>query len=452
MKNSTEFISTEEPQEYPYLAPFGPDPLIGPLPPLGHQIPRFKWGEPGMRYQALEQNLLMPHIPFGAIKFLRTEIDWRGQRCREEKWFQDDAIAVGMGVMECPYCKGSNEVFRPYRGTKTGLRVRRPQPCMCGLWQRYYLRWNNPDNVAVDYRSVTIDNLETYSRNLNGFNKTQLADLLDKVRTYEYNCFLLAGPAGTGKTTLITGMYQRALARWAHESFDRDVNVPAVWKVTASTLAKQFREWEMRDQGRNADAVSGETVPVPEVTVVKVHAAVRAQFVPCLFIEELDKIKLDSDFQAKEFSAVIDAIQSNGGQVVAASNLSNLGLKNALGEQYGPAIVRRLIGARLNSQNPEQPADESKGGFLVDFFKGTTSFNIPNPELTEWSGEKREASVFQSNKPKSGTQSKVFKSTSNPNRSAPSSFEATKDRLTTQVGGVKKTVTFTGSRTHRKNN
>lgn len=298
-------------------------------------------------------------------------------------------MAVGLDKMPCPQCRGKNENRPPYKGWITGLRIWGPRACMCKLWKRYYSRWCNPANVAADYRSVTIDNLEDYAENLNGFPGTSLEEMLTQVRTHEFNCYLLAGPSGTGKTTLITGMYHRALRSWAEFTFQNNIHVPAVWKVTASALAKQFRDWEMREVGRDAD--SGKPTPPPEVTVEKVHAAIRAGLTPCLFLEELDKIKLDSDFQAKEFSAIIDVIQSNGGQVVAASNLSNIGLKNALGEQYGPAI----IGARLNAETPDNPTDPAKGGFLIDFRSGMVQQNVPLPDEASWKGARREATTFQ---------------------------------------------------------
>jgi hypothetical protein len=155
-----------------------------------------------------------------------------------------------------------------------------------------------------------------------------------------------------------------------------------VWKVSATSLAEQFREWEMRDVSRDAD--TGGPTPMPEVTSSKVMSAVRAGFVPCLFIDELDKFKMNSEFQAKKFSAVIDAIQSNGGQVFASSNIGVEALTQALGEQFGLAIVRRLCGARLNPDRPDLPNDKEVGGFLINFWRGTIQQNhqiaIPQEE------------------------------------------------------------------------
>ena len=87
-------------------------------------------------------------------------------------------------------------------------------------------------------------------------------ELLTTVRNHKHNCFLLTGRAGTGKTTLLTAMYERALKEWANQTFRRNLGVESVWKVHANTLAKQQREWEMRDQGR--DAETGPPTPLPD--------------------------------------------------------------------------------------------------------------------------------------------------------------------------------------------
>jgi hypothetical protein len=47
-----------------------------------------------------------------------------------------------------------------------------------------------------------------------------------------------------------------------------------------------------------------------------------------------------------------------------------------LGSRYGPAIVRRLIGPRLNPLRPENPADTTLGGVYVDFWAGTLEQNV----------------------------------------------------------------------------
>jgi AAA domain len=329
--------------------------------------------EQGYQYQAVTQRLNISHMPKHALQYLRLETGWEAETFKPEEWTEEDAIAVGLGKKVCPHCMGSGYVERNFLGHLTRIKVTMPQACMCFFNRLFYSRWLNPANVPADYRNVRLRELATFTKNFATFppggKPDKLEDLIAKVTQYRYNCYLLVGPAGTGKTTLMVAMYHRALTGWAIQAFKSQNPTPAVWKVTATALAKQFREWELRDIGRDAD--TGAPTPSPEVTPNKVLAAVRAGYVPCLFIDELDKFKMNSEFQAKEFSAVIDAIQSNGGQVFASSNIGIEALTVALGEQFGPAIVRRLCGARLNPANPDNPADPEVGGFLVNFWRGT---------------------------------------------------------------------------------
>ena len=140
--------------------------------------------------------------------------------------------------------------------------------------------------------------------------------------------------------------------------------------------------------------------PSLTVTVNKVEEALKAGLTPCLFIDELDKFKLDSTFQLNEFSSIIDAIQANNGQVVATTNLTAMALTRAMGEQHGPAIMRRLTGPRMNNDNPENPTDPSKGGFLVDCDKGKITQNY-------WTDIASNAMVAKTTKADGGTTTKT---------------------------------------------
>jgi hypothetical protein len=316
------------------------------------------------------------HIPKDAVPYLLFETAFRIPLSEKDAWPEELSEAVGNGA-ECPYCADTQTIERKHVGVVTGLHITRRVPCKCGMYRSFYKRWNNPAHVAEQYRIFKLDNLERYSGYLKNFNydvdhpnaPSAFKHLLETVRTHQYNCYLLTGGAGTGKTTLMTAMYRRALQEWAQKSFRETMGVEAVWKIHANALAKQQRDWEMRDNGR--DAETGDPTPLPTVTKNKVLEAVRAGFTPCLFIDELDKFKLDSKFQLDEFYTIIDAIQSNNGQVVASTNLTAYALTNALGPQHGPAIVRRLTGPRLNTDKPEDPTDPAMGGFLVDCDMGT---------------------------------------------------------------------------------
>ena len=307
------------------------------------EIVRFPWSS-GQQYQLVIQKLKFSHLPEGAIEYLRLENSFAPEAFAYEQWTRADAIAVGTGKMVCPHCHGDCYIPRNFTGVVTKIKVTLPQPCLCTFNKLYLSRWLNPANVATDYRNVHLTNMATFHNHFKTFPLTtlqvneeklakliaaadtgseefpsKLGNLIATVKKYQYNCYLCVGPAGTGKTTLMLGMYHRAVREWAIQAHQKQDPTPAVWKVSATALAKQFREWELRDVGRDAD--TGAPTPPPEVTPNRVLAAVRAGYVPCLFIDELDKFKMNSEFQAKEFSAVIDTIQSNGGQVFASTNL-----------------------------------------------------------------------------------------------------------------------------------
>ncbi len=74
------------------------------------------------------------------------------------------------------------------------------------------------------------------------------------------------------------------------------------------------------------------------MTAEKILAAVRAGFIPCVFIDEIDKVKLDSEFQAKSSHDIINVAQANGGMVCASSNLGAQSLMKALGPQVGGSL------------------------------------------------------------------------------------------------------------------
>jgi hypothetical protein len=59
----------------------------------------------------------------------------------------------------------------------------------------------DPENVSVDYRNITLQNLHLYHKNFSTFPKGvggqpgKLERLIDVVTKYRYNCYLLVGPA-----------------------------------------------------------------------------------------------------------------------------------------------------------------------------------------------------------------------------------------------------------------
>lgn len=247
---------------------------------------------------------------------------------------------VGTDAIKCPACKGTLQVYKLSRGQATGVEVLWPVPCPCRLYRDYYKVWHNPDFIAKAYRNFTYKalldgELAKYFR----VNETCYKTILAVTKQLPRANRLLTGSAGTGKTTLLSAVFEGALARWAADSFERQSVTPAVWKVNAPTLAEQFRVEQMLTELKDENV----DIERPLVSEAKVRVAVKWGLTPHVAIDEFDKIKF-SPFQLGAFGKLIDACQANKGFVAVSSNLNFHQLRIQLGEQHGEPILRRLIG------------------------------------------------------------------------------------------------------------
>jgi hypothetical protein len=362
--------------------------------PAATDLRRFKWSVE-MHEQLKEEGKRFLFLPKFARYYLLQETEWIAEPFEDEEWRRETTTQVGLGKIDCPHCFGKKTVKRNFHGALTRIPVSMPQPCLCSVFRLFCARWYNPSIVAPDYRNVHMGNIESYKLNFRTFaSEGQRRLLFDTVRTYQRNCYLLTGPAGTGKTTLLTAMYAEALKKWSLAVWDASP-VEAVWKVNANLLSQQYHAWGIRND--NKDPNSGHATPLPDVMPSMVLTAFAAGLIPHLFIDEFDKFKLNSSFQAARFQELLDAFQSCGGVIVASSNLSISQLKVGLGDQFGEAIVRRLTGERLNPDNPKDPADPERGGFCIDFATGKIQHNYkPFTGLTQ---AKSQASVVATSSP-----------------------------------------------------
>ena len=256
----------------------------------------------------------------------------------------------------CPACKGTGSMRIRARGSVTGIQVLALSKCPCLLDRIFYGFWHNPTKVDQQlYRDVRPENLNDLRSRFRGFkgqvNDAAFAQLLELVQKPRLTSMLMCGYSDTGKTTVLMAIYARIVREWALKEFDAP-QVTYFWRVSATKLAQEFRAWELRDPHNETDHT-----PAPTVTIEKVNFALKAGHRPYLLIEELDKYKLDSDFQNNLFLQVVDQIYAAGGAIFTTSNLSYENLRYRMGEQYGPALMRRIVGP------PE--------GCLVNFSAGT---------------------------------------------------------------------------------
>jgi hypothetical protein len=148
-------------------------------------------------------------------------------------------------------------------------------------------------------------------------------------------------PAGFSKTTCSWALYREALAANMSQRFktgQSEINVhldrwtpnydPScfVWhKSTPDLLQELFARME------------NDNAPLATISTEKIEKAVKKNFVPRVFLEEIDKIKV-TDYSTNVLYRIIDALYRNQGQLVLDTNFS----KAQFREVFGDPIARRV--------------------------------------------------------------------------------------------------------------
>jgi len=317
--------------------------------------------------------------------YLRLETGFVTDEVQDEvpAWKPGERKLVGKGLQVCPRCSNFQTYGLRQHGVVTGIRILSRRPCECVMMRLFWSRWSNPKNIGLDSQNIQLDRLIEFRHNFHRFKSIgELDKLIRTVTQYPRNSYLLAGPHGVGKSTLLTALYGKALMDWSTEAFHRGVPQEAVFIVNATVLQAELHAWSMKDT-TNPDSEGGTPCPLPTITHRKILAAITAGFRPAIFIEELDKIKHDSEFQRREFSLIFETCHAAGGQIVCTSNLNEARLRQRFGDQFGGGIIRRVTGARGNPGVPEVGKDgvevvpdPTKGGFYIDFWDSTIVQNF----------------------------------------------------------------------------
>lgn len=302
----------------------------------------------------------MTAIPVETLEIFRKEEHWEADPDAPEQQTVpiQDRKAVGLGEIPCPICIDHKNFVDVHEvGRDTGLRRTVVKSCPCAALKLYHSRWSDPRNIPTMYQDVEyavfffkknlVKRDQLRSRIFHGAFKDEVTLILNTIDQFQDAGFLFTGKGGCGKTTLSCAMYQRDLANWAEQIYDKNY-VESVWRVSAKTLADEFQAWALRfntdEQEKRRNQTEGVTTRPPTVTKDKIERAVAAGLVPCLYLEEVDKFK-NSDFQLTQFHSIIDTIQTNGGRVIATSNLPLDELARRYNEQYAEACIRRICGA-----------------------------------------------------------------------------------------------------------
>jgi hypothetical protein len=277
---------------------------------------------------------------------------------------------VGLKELPCPVCRGCGWVLMNSVGSNTGLRISVRQNCKCVMLRFFYRNWTN--TVPTGYQNISLDGLERFKQRfvrwtgrvegnpdrpyVEAWQHGTVEDLIALLREYPGKNYLFVGEAGTGKSTCLVALYQHALLEAARVICGGGSGQESIWKIDGKQLSNEFHAYAV-SRGRT-DIRDDEPMVYPAtITAAKIKAARAHGLRPQLFLEELDKFKLDSDFQRNEFWAIFEELQPNDGQIVTSTNLNVKDLEWRLGKQHGAAIVRRICG--------------DPNGIIVDFTSAT---------------------------------------------------------------------------------
>lgn len=146
------------------------------------------------------------------------------------------------------------------------------------------------------------------------------------------------GPPNTGKTYLMTSLYQRALLEATYRQVEKNDFRDSVWRVNATELMNQTVAWSL-EQGKEFK----DWKKNPVVTPQKIALAIKDGYRPRLFLDELDKVAA-TDFKLSGICDLVDLIYAAEGQIVATMNKSSEELAVKWGSDEAGTIVRRIGG------------------------------------------------------------------------------------------------------------
>lgn len=257
---------------------------------------------------------------------------------RETRWVPIGPIPnIDHALMEsiregkpCPVCSGmdaSREIYVPCRGLDQGIEVRRKFNCVCQKPRRIY--WFLGESIPKIYRETHIDSVSP--KDGLRISTDRQREIITSLRERPDDSYLLMGPSGSGKTHLMVGLCRRAIEEHV-DSGSMHLISECIWYINASVLLDDHVRY----------ATSKEDYPEPpRLTVRKVEAAARAGLRPCLFLDELDKVK-GTEFKLSQLCSIIDSIYVAGGQIVATSNKTPEEMIDKWGKDEAETILRRI--------------------------------------------------------------------------------------------------------------
>lgn len=152
------------------------------------------------------------------------------------------------------------------------------------------------------------------------------------------------GPTGWSKSSLCTAWFARFVREKhidPHRLRYKDkllgmMDTPkgraprSMWRIKALTLIEESLAWQHRD-------FSVKTAKQPRVSSTWIEELCRWKFEPCLYLEEVDKVRTDKTKLDILFD-VLDALYNFQGVLLMTSNLTPQEFSNA----FGPEFARRI--------------------------------------------------------------------------------------------------------------
>jgi hypothetical protein len=249
----------------------------------------------------------------------------------------DIANAVGRGEIRCPICNRDNDfvsfnIRREFRN-ENGEKRYEEGLCECELRREFWRKFCNA--VPTHDRHINLKVLDSSDKSK--LPRQVQEKVIGDLKANPDASYAFFGPAGTSKSTYTVALFSHALFKHMQNTWNipiplwllnQQVAADCVWRVSAKALLEDF-----------VAEATGDGHPV--VNRAKIVKARRSGYKPCLFIEEIDKVRY-SDFKTNAIFELFDAIYENEGQLVFNSNLPLPKFEALFGEEVGPAMVRRI--------------------------------------------------------------------------------------------------------------
>jgi hypothetical protein len=333
-----------------------------------------------------DRNLILngqkPGFPNDAVDAVIAEsANHDGGWDRVETWPKDSfekMLAIGRDETACPHCgyhlkqnsSATKLTWLRTRGRLSGFECLSRYDCVCIFYRRFAsLVYGDPAKGVIGIPKTFLRSglLAVPERHTD--RATVLKEAHKIVRENPTANFILLGPSGVGKSSAGYYLTLMAFIRQAWIMFEAgEVYVtPSVFHTTLTRLLSDHKDAEINKGVK------------PSINEKAIYAAAAKDRTPFLFLEELDKMPKVTEHRSSVFTAIIDAMYANKGQMVLTSNLRPKAFR-----QFLDGITEEFVICRKST--------ESGGGkrktYVLNFFATTPGDLVLDPsETASWPGD-----------------------------------------------------------------